>query len=114
MRITHFWAPYTYTDPMVTEQRRTTLTQFITDMRDMFHDEIGLHIHPWCNFVEDAGVTCVTDQSTVNADGNDLTGYTINLSAYEKEPLEMLLQHAFGTVDRRRGDCDQRRDPPLA
>jgi hypothetical protein len=101
MRITHFWGPYTYTDPMVTEQRRTQLTQFITDMRDMFHDEIGLHIHPWCNFVEDAGVTCVTDQSTVNADGNDPTGYTINLSAYGKEPLETLLQHAFDLFNAR-------------
>jgi hypothetical protein len=101
MRITHFWAPYTYTDPMVTEQRRATLTKFITDMRDMFHDEIGLHIHPWCNFVEDAGVTCVTDQSTVSPDGIDDTGYTIKLSAYEKEPLETLLQHAFDLFNAR-------------
>lgn len=101
MRITHFWAPYTYTDPMVTEARRTALTQWILAERDMFHDEIGLHIHPYCNFVEDAGMTCITNQSTVNADGNDLSGYTIKLSAYEDAPLETLLQHAFDLFNAR-------------
>src|SRR5262245_37835809 len=63
--ITHFVGPYTYTDPLVTEQRRTELTTWLTTLRDTFGDEIGLHIHPYCNFVEDAGLTCITDQSTV-------------------------------------------------
>ncbi len=92
MVITHFWAPYTYTDPEVTDARRAKLTSWITEQRDMFGDEIGLHIHPWCNFVEAAGQTCITDKSTVYAE--DLTGYTINLSAYGREPMGALLQHA--------------------
>jgi hypothetical protein len=94
MRITHFWAPYTYTDPMVTEMRRGQLTQWILMNQTMYKDEIGLHIHPYCNFVEDAGMTCITNASDVNADGNDLSGYTIRLEAYQHDPMATLLQHA--------------------
>jgi hypothetical protein len=93
MRITHFWAPYTYTDPMVTEDRRATLTAWLLNNRDTYRDEIGLHIHPYCNFVTDAGITCVTDQSTVYPAG-DTTGYTIKLDAYDRPTLTTLLQHA--------------------
>lgn len=91
--ITHFWAPYTYTDPMVTEDRRATLTAWIKNARDTYGDEIGLHIHPWCNFVTDAGVTCVTDKSDVYPAG-DTTGYTIELAAYDRATLGTLLAHA--------------------
>ena len=94
MRITHFWAPYTYTDPMVTEARRGELDTWIKLQRDTFHDEIGLHIHPYCTFVEDAGMTCITDRSTVYTAG-DLSGYTINLSSYGRTDFGTLLQHAF-------------------
>ena len=93
MKITHFWAPYTYTDPMVTEDRRTALTAWILNNRDTYQDEIGLHIHPYCNFVADAGVTCVTDNSTVYPAG-DTTGYTIKLDSYDRPTLGILLQHA--------------------
>ena len=95
MRITHFWAPYTYTYPMVTADRQAALTQWILSQKTMFNDEIGLHIHPYCNFVEDAGLTCITDASDVNADGNDLSGYTIRLEAYQHDPMATLLQHAI-------------------
>jgi hypothetical protein len=64
-------------------------------MQSMYKDEIGLHIHPYCNFVEDAGMTCITNASDVNADGNDLSGYTIRLEAYQRDPMAALLQHAF-------------------
>jgi hypothetical protein len=94
MRITHFWAPYTYTDPAITETRRGELDTWIKKQRDTFKDEIALHIHPYCNFVEDAGMTCITDRSTVYTTG-DLSGYTINLSAYGRTDFGTLLQHAF-------------------
>jgi hypothetical protein len=83
MVITHFWAPYTYTDPAVTPERRDVLDTWIKKQHDEEHDEIALHIHPWCNFVEAAGLTCITDQSTVYA--TDTSGYTIKLAAYEIE-----------------------------
>lgn len=101
MRITHFWAPYTYTDPAVDESRRTALTQWILGERDTNHDEIGLHIHPYCNFVEDAGLTCITDKSTTSTTGTDLSGYTIELAAYEQAPMEQLLQHAKDIFNQR-------------
>ncbi|NVB83991.1 MAG: hypothetical protein HOV81_36785 [Kofleriaceae bacterium] len=99
--ITHFWPPYTYTDPMVTPERRDELDVWIKKQRDELHDEIALHIHPWCNFVETAGITCITDQSTVYPAG-DTTGYTIKLSAYEREPMGKLLQQA-ATIFGQRG-----------
>jgi hypothetical protein len=99
MVITHFWAPYTYTDPAVTDARRDELTTWIKKVHDTYGDEIALHIHPWCNFVEDAGVTCITDQSTVY--DSDTTGYTIKLSAYGREPMSQLLQHAAAIFEQR-------------
>jgi hypothetical protein len=99
MVITHFWAPYTYTDPQVTDTRRGELDTWIKRQRDTYGDEIALHIHPWCHFVAAAGQTCITDQSTVYAE--DTTGYTIKLSAYGREPMSGLLQHAAQLFDQR-------------
>ena len=92
LRITHFVGPYTFTDPAVTPERQSTLVTWLLKQRDTFHDELGLHIHPYCNFVTDAGLTCVTDQSTVYA--TDDTGYTIKLGAYGRSNMGMLLDHA--------------------
>lgn len=92
MRITHFAAPYTFTDPTVTPARRTELVAWLNKQKTDFDDEIGLHIHPYCNFVESAGLTCITDQSTVYA--MDASGYTINLSAYSHDDMVTLLEHA--------------------
>lgn len=92
MVITHFWAPYTYTDPVVTPERRAALTTWIKKQRDELHDEIALHIHPYCNFVQTTSVACITDQSTVYA--TDDTGYTIKLSAYGRADMGTLLQRA--------------------
>lgn len=89
---THFIGPYTFTDPNLTEQRKTDLAAWAIARRDMYGDEIGLHIHPWCHFVESAGLTCVTDQSTVYQ--TDATGYTIKLEAYGQANFETLLTRA--------------------
>jgi hypothetical protein len=94
MRITHFWAPYTYTDPGVNTARQIELDTWIQAQRDDFHDEIGLHIHPYCNFVTHAGLTCITDHSTVYPMG-DPSGYTVELAAYGRDELGVLLRSAF-------------------
>jgi hypothetical protein len=92
--MTHFVGPYTFTDPMLAGDRRTALVNWLLMMRDTYKDEIGLHIHPYCHFVQSAGLTCVTDQSTVYPGGSDVSGYTIKLSAYTREQAGQLFDHA--------------------
>ena len=99
MVMTHFWAPYTYTDSQVTDTRRDQLDTWLKKQRDTYGDEIGLHIHPYCHFVEQAGETCITDQSTVYT--SDATGYTIKLSAYTRQSMGALLQHAAVLFEQR-------------
>jgi hypothetical protein len=91
--MTHFVGPYTFTDPNNPVARQAELVTWLLTMRDTYKDEIGLHIHPYCNFVESAGMTCITDQSTVYANG-DLSGYTIKLAAYSRAQMGQLFDHA--------------------
>ena len=95
--LTHFVGPYTFTDPEVSEQRRDLLVAWLLGMRADFADEIGLHIHPYCNFVTQVGtilggpeVECKIDESTVYS-GGDTTGYTVRCSAYNDEDFTRLL-----------------------
>ena len=92
MRITHFVGPYTFTDPAVSAARQAELVTWLVKQRDTFHDELGLHIHPYCTFVESAGLPCITDQSTVYT--SDTSGYTIKLGAYGRTDFGTLLDHA--------------------
>jgi hypothetical protein len=93
LQMTHFVGPYTFTDPAVSPQRRERLVRWLLDQRNSYADEIGLHIHPYCNFVTSAGVDCITDQSTVYPAG-DTSGYTVKLGAYSREDTATLLEHA--------------------
>jgi hypothetical protein len=92
VKITHFIGPYTFTDPAVSDAREAEIVDWVKRMRDEYGDEIGLHIHPYCNFVEYAGLTCNTTESTVYE--NDTTGYTIGLWAYDEEAFGTLLRTA--------------------
>lgn len=92
MRMTHFVGPYTFTDPVVTAARQGELVTWLVEQRDTHRDEIGLHIHPYCNFVEHAGLTCVIDQSTTMP--SDPSGYTIKVGSYDRQQFGTLLQHA--------------------
>lgn len=92
LRITHFIGPYTFTDPTLPVVRQQFLAEWLVEQRDTFTDEIGLHIHPYCHFVESAGLTCITDQSTVYT--QDVTGYTIKCAAYDRQQFGTLLEHA--------------------
>lgn len=94
LMFTHFVGPYTYTDPQLDPARRVDITKWLVASRDMHGDEIGLHIHPYCNFVTHAQVTCITDQSTVYA--QDLSGYTVKVAAYDEPTFGKLLDDADG------------------
>lgn len=88
---THFVGPYTYTDPQLAPARRTAITNWLHDAQAK-GDEIGLHIHPYCNFVTHAQVTCITDQSTVYP--TDASGYTVKVAAYDEPTFGKLLDDA--------------------
>jgi hypothetical protein len=90
--MTHFVGPYTFTDPAVSTERREAIVNWLLPTRDTKGDEIAMHLHPYCNFVTHAGVTCITDQSTVYPAG-DTTGYTIKLAAYDRAQTATLVNH---------------------
>jgi hypothetical protein len=103
MKLTHFVAPYTFTDPDVTTTRANQLVAWVIQQRDTFGDEIGLHIHPYCHFVEYAGLDCITSNSTVYRFG-DPSGYTTKCSAYTEDQFatlvaaadQLFLEHGLG------------------
>lgn len=90
--LTHFVGPYTFTDPTLSPGRVATLVDWLTGMRDDKGDEIGLHIHPYCHFVEQAGVACNSVPSFAKA--SDATGYTVYLGSYDEEETVQLLETA--------------------
>jgi len=91
LKLTHFVGPYTFTDSTVSSERRAFLVQWLTNLRDNEGDEIGLHIHPFCSFVDRVEkVDCRHQPSYTLAEG-DATGYTVLSSAYtEAEYLHLL------------------------
>jgi hypothetical protein len=91
LKLTHFVGPYTFTDPTVSPERRIELVNWVKGLATREGDEIGLHIHPYCNFVDTTSVTCKDGPSTVYADG-DPTGYTVQLGAYDEAEFTILLQ----------------------
>jgi hypothetical protein len=93
VRVTHFVGPYTMTDPALAESRKLVQLEWVAEMRAQYGDEIGLHIHGWCHFVESAGVPCRTDLS-YNQSGGDTTGYSAFLSSYTEDEFSQLLEHA--------------------
>jgi hypothetical protein len=90
--LTHFVGPYTFTDPSVSTTRRRFLVDWVSRLAATHGDEIGLHIHPYCNFVQAAGVTCRTSPSFARA--SDATGYTVILSSYTETELARMFAKA--------------------
>jgi hypothetical protein len=91
MVVTHLVGPYTFTDPLLDETRRALLASWVARMRDAFGDEVGVHLHPWCHFVESAGVPCRTAPSTVYPAG-DPTGYSVIVESYAERDIRQMLQ----------------------
>jgi hypothetical protein len=93
LRLTHLVGPYTFTDPMVSAARAGELGAWLLGMRDTHADEIGLHIHPYCSFVESAGLGCRHTPSVLST-APDTSGYAVQCSAYPQAEFEQLLRHA--------------------
>lgn len=90
LKITHFVGPYTFTDPALDDERVQYLVDWLMGMEEDFGDEVGVHIHPYCNFVETTDVTCRSEPSVVYDQG-DPTGYTVDSSSYTTEEYTELL-----------------------
>ncbi len=92
MKMTHFVGPYTFTDPEVSGEHAADLVAWLQGMVADFDDEIGLHVHPYCNFVETTSVTCRHEPSFGYVE--DASGYTVQLSAYTQDETEILFEQA--------------------
>ncbi len=97
--VTNFIGPYTFTDPAVTDAREDELVAWMKRERDELGGEIALHIHPYCNFVEYAGLTCNTDDSTVR--DVDTSGYSVRVDAYGDANFRILLETADDLFEER-------------
>jgi len=93
LKITHFVGPYTFTDPALTPARVDEIVLWLVEKRDTHGDEIGIHIHPYCHFVETTDVVCRTEPSVVY-DAGDATGYTVVTASYTEDEYTTLLLHA--------------------
>lgn len=92
MVMTHFVGPYTFTDPSVSPARAQQLVDWLTRHARDEGDEIGLHVHPYCHFVTQAGVACRSTPSFAKA--SDPTGYTVVLGAYTRPELDRMFAKA--------------------
>jgi hypothetical protein len=81
--MTHFVGPYAFTDTTISAARKAWLSSWLITARDSAGDEIGLHIHPYCCFINVAQVSCKTDSAYRG--GTDPTGYRIALDRYTEE-----------------------------
>jgi hypothetical protein len=93
LKITHLIGPYTFTDPEVSQARRDQIVAWAKGNRDARGDEIGLHVHPRCEFVEAAGLACLSQPSVAYPEG-DTSGYTVRLGAYDREEWDVLFAKA--------------------
>jgi hypothetical protein len=97
LKVTHFFGPYHFTDPEVREPRKQQLTRWVLEQRKTFGDEIGMHLHGWCHFVETTSVPCRTKESFYRDDG---TGYTTILASYSRNEMATILKKGLETFER--------------
>jgi hypothetical protein len=97
MKMTHFVGPYTFTDPEVSAEHAAALVAWLQGMVADFDDEIGLHVHPYCNFVETTSVPCRHEPSFAYV--SDETGYTVELSAYSLDEATTLFEEALALFE---------------
>ena len=90
--MSHLVGPYTFTAGLERE-REAAITDWLRRMRDDHGDEIGLHIHPYCHFVETADVDCRLEPE-FSAVGADRAGYTVFLTSYTETEMRRLLRRA--------------------
>jgi hypothetical protein len=96
MLLTHFFAPFHYTDPLVSASRKQMFEDWIKRDRDTRKSEIGVHIHTWCHFVVAAGVKCVPQPAFAP---NDDSGYVTILASYSESDMRAMLRKSREIFD---------------
>ena len=94
LKFTHFFGPYTFTDRTVSKMRQAYLADWLIRLRSTYQDEIGLHIHPFCNFVNTVSEVPCRFKPSDSYDKGDTTGYTVLSSAYSESEFLKLLRAA--------------------
>ena len=89
MLLTHFFAPFHYTDPTLTPSRKQFFEDWIKRDRATRKSEIGVHIHTWCHFVVAAGVKCHPQPAFAP---NDDSGYVTILASYSEAEMRAMLR----------------------
>jgi hypothetical protein len=92
LKVTHFFAPYHFTDPQVSPARKLELVNWVQQQRTTFGDEIGLHLHGWCHFINTTGVQCRTKETFYRDDGS---GYTTIIASYSRSELTTIIQKSL-------------------
>jgi len=102
VRFTHLVGPDLFTASHADEDEsyeiqdsdRQSHISWLSRSQSLGH-EVGLHIHPWCSFVETAGINCRTDNSYFyeNPDINQ-NGKTTILESYTQAELETMIAKA--------------------
>ncbi len=91
--LTHFVGPYTFTDPAVSETRRDWIVNWLLTNQEQYGDEIGVHVHAYCSFIESAGIPCKSEPVYADNWGRP-EGYTVIVSAYSEDEFTQVLRHA--------------------
>lgn len=89
MLLTHFFAPFNYTDPAISAARKQQMEDWIKRDRATRKSEIGVHIHTWCHFVVAAGVKCHPQPAFAP---NDDSGYVTILASYTEDDMRAMLR----------------------
>ena len=74
--------------------RQAYLVDWLLRLSTTYQDEIGLHIHPFCNFVSTVPGVPRRIKPSDSYDKGDSTGYTVLSAAYSESEFFKLLEAA--------------------
>jgi hypothetical protein len=89
--MTHLFNPRIYTNPDISGERATYLTEWVINRKQVFDEEIGLHLHMFPDFAQAAGLTPKEEPVW---GGGFSPGYDILTTTYDQEEMEQLLSYA--------------------
>lgn len=89
--MTHLFNPRIYTNPEITAERAEHLTNWVKNRRDVYNEEIGLHLHMFPDFVEAAGLEPKLEPIW---GGGFSPGYDILTTNYDQTEMFQILEYA--------------------